>query len=147
MIHLLDVNVLLALLDPRHVAHETAHAWFERTGRLAFATCPMTENGFARIASSRAYVENPLPIARLLDTLGGLKAETGHHFWAEDFSLLDEGLIDKELLTRPDQITDVYLLALAVRNRGGFATLDRRLRANAVHGGLKALVLITDQAR
>ena len=49
--YLLDVNVLLALCDPMHVHHEAAHRWFAEKGSQAWATCPITENGFVRIAS------------------------------------------------------------------------------------------------
>ena len=33
---LLDVNVLIALVDPAHVQHDQAHEWFSRTGRKGF---------------------------------------------------------------------------------------------------------------
>ena len=42
---LLDVNMLVALFDPDHIHHETAHARFESSGSGSFATCPLTENG------------------------------------------------------------------------------------------------------
>ena len=42
---LLDVNVLIALVDPAHVQHDAAHDWFGQLGYLAWATCPLTENG------------------------------------------------------------------------------------------------------
>lgn len=48
-IFLLDVNVLIALVDPAHVQHDQAHDWFSRIGRKGFATCPLTENGLIRI--------------------------------------------------------------------------------------------------
>lgn len=33
MTFLLDINVLIALIDPAHVDHEAAHRWFEAEGR------------------------------------------------------------------------------------------------------------------
>jgi predicted nucleic acid-binding protein len=45
---LLDVNVIVALIDPTHVAHDAAHGWFEAVGRRDWATCPLTENGVIR---------------------------------------------------------------------------------------------------
>lgn len=53
--HLLDLNTLLALLDPRHVFHEAAHRWVETTPGLRFLTCPLVQNGAIRIASQSAY--------------------------------------------------------------------------------------------
>jgi len=47
--YLLDVNVLIALIDPAHVQHDTAHVWFASTGSHSWATCPLTENGVLRI--------------------------------------------------------------------------------------------------
>ena len=32
-IALLDVNVLIALVDPQHVQHEPSHRWFQAHGR------------------------------------------------------------------------------------------------------------------
>jgi predicted nucleic acid-binding protein len=32
---LLDVNVLIALIDPGHVAHDDAHEWFAAIGQTA----------------------------------------------------------------------------------------------------------------
>ena len=47
-IQLPDVNVLIALHDATHQGHERAHQWFTNEGRLGWATCPLTENGFIR---------------------------------------------------------------------------------------------------
>jgi predicted nucleic acid-binding protein len=59
IVYLLDVNVLLALCDPLHVHHAAAHRWFAAVGRFAWATCPITENGFVRIAAHRSYPNRP----------------------------------------------------------------------------------------
>jgi predicted nucleic acid-binding protein len=39
-IALLDVNVLIALVDPQHVHHEPSHRWFQAHGCHGWATCP-----------------------------------------------------------------------------------------------------------
>ncbi|MDO9124550.1 MAG: VapC toxin family PIN domain ribonuclease, partial [Deltaproteobacteria bacterium] len=57
--YLLDVNLLLALSDPMHIHHELAHRWFAEKGHQAWATCPLTENGFIRIASHPNYPNRP----------------------------------------------------------------------------------------
>ena len=56
---LLDVNVLIALIDPAHVQHDAAHDWFGRLGHLAWATCPLTENGLLRIVGNPRYPNSP----------------------------------------------------------------------------------------
>ena len=52
---LLDVNLLIALVDPDHVHHQLAHDWFEDNRRSGWATCPATEGGFLRVLGNPAY--------------------------------------------------------------------------------------------
>lgn len=142
MIYLLDVNVLIALLDSDHVAHQDAHHWFAATAGEGWATSAITENGFLRIVGSPRYRPDPWPMDRLIEVLRNLCAHGGHRFWPEDFSLLDESRVRHDQLTRSTQLTDTYLLALAVRNGGGLATFDRRLVTRAVPGSEEALYVI-----
>lgn len=130
---LLDVNVLLALFDPRHVHHGRAHAWWRGAKRHGWASCPITENGFLRISSQKAY-QNPLPLADALAMLRQWAKPPLHAFWADDLSLLDTDVIDHGRVLSPRQLTDIYLLALAVRNGGGLVTLDRGISLHAVKG-------------
>jgi uncharacterized protein len=139
---LLDVNVLIALMDPEHVHHELAHKWFAASARKAWATCPITENAVLRIVGDADYGNlrgSPLVAA---DKLAGFRALPGHIFWSDDISLFDSTKIDGARLIRAQQVTDSYLLALACAHGGQLATLDRRLVATAVIGGQKGLHLI-----
>ena len=68
-IYLLDINLLLALTDPMHVHHELSHQWFAKKGRKAWATCPLTENGFVRIASHPNYPNRPGDVPAVLSIL------------------------------------------------------------------------------
>lgn len=142
MIHLLDVNVLIALLDPEHIAHDEAHLWFDAVGKMAWATCPIVENGFLRIVGANRYSTTVTPLPLLVDNLAEFTRRPGHHFWHENFSLLSDMGVRRDRLTNAAQLTDTYLLALAVRNGGCLATLDRRLSARAVVGGEHAIVQI-----
>jgi len=139
-IYLLDINLLLALTDPMHVHHEPAHQWFAEKAQHAWATCPLTENGFIRIASHPSYPNRPGDVATVFAILRQLCQATGHHFWPEDLSIL-ETLLPDGVITH-SQITDVYLLGLAVHHKGKLATLDQRIQANAVRDGRQALELI-----
>jgi uncharacterized protein len=47
-------------------------------------------------------------------------------------SLLDENVIRRDRLHGPKQVTDAYLLALAVRHGGRFVTFDQSVPQNAV---------------
>ncbi len=141
-VFLLDVNVLIALIDPAHVQHDSAHDWFATEGRQNWATCPLTENGAVRIVSHPRYPGLPGPPAAIADVLARFGALPGHVFWPDDISLLDQQRVDASRLLSHSQVTDTYLLALARAHRGKLATFDRRLVTAAVPGGAEALHII-----
>jgi uncharacterized protein len=141
-VFLLDVNVLIALIDPAHVQHTLAHDWFVAQGQRTWATCPLTENGVLRIVGHPRYPNSPGPPAQVAQVMSGLRAHPGHQFWPDAISLLDTQKIDATRLLSSSQVTDSYLLALACANQGRLATFDRRLVADAVHGGTQGLHLI-----
>jgi toxin-antitoxin system PIN domain toxin len=130
---LFDVNVLIALLDEQHVGHRVATAWYKENLGAGWASCPITENGTARIMSSQGY-PNPLPVAEVLSRLAQAMEGGDHQFWADDISLTDTSVFDHARLLGPKQITDRYLLALAVENKGRFVTFDQSMRPTAVVG-------------
>ncbi len=140
--YLLDVNVLIALIDPMHVQHDPAHEWFSRQGEQAWATCPLTENGVLRIVGNPRYPNSPGPPATVMPLMAGLRALSGHVFWPDDISLLGDKTIDPARLLGFGQVTDSYLLALAQAHKGRLATFDRRLVTDAVRDGARSLHLI-----
>ena len=131
---LLDVNVLVALFDPDHVHHETAHDWFAAEGRAAWATCPLTEAGFIRVLCSPRYAGTLPRAADLADRLRRFCASGGHVFWPDEVSLLDRSLFDLSQIAGHRQLTDVYLLGLAHTHRGRLCTFDRTIPVRAVRG-------------
>lgn len=130
---LFDVNVLIALLDTDHIGHAIATRWFSTNLKHGWASCPITENGTARIMASTGY-PNPLPVAAILQRLAVAKATEHHRFWPDDVSLTDTEVFNYDELLGPKQITDRYLLALAVRNNGRLVTFDQGIRPTAVIG-------------
>jgi toxin-antitoxin system PIN domain toxin len=142
VIFLLDVNVLIALIDPTHTSHDIAHRWFESIGETMWATCPIVENGVIRIVGHPRYPNMPGSPGVVADVLRHIKARSGHVFWPDDISLLDERIFDTDKLLSHGQVTDSYLLALARAHGGKLVTLDRRLSTTAVRGGNEALALI-----
>jgi predicted nucleic acid-binding protein len=132
--------VLLALTDPMHIHHESAHRWFVEKGQYAWATCPLTENGFIRIASHPNYPNRPGAVAAVLAIFRRLYKVSGHHFWPDDVGILQ--ILESDSIITHAQITEVYLLGLAFRKRGKLATFDQRIPADAVRAGRKALELI-----
>ena len=139
-IYLLDINLLLALSDPMHIHHPLAHRWFAEKGQHAWATCPLTENGFIRIASHPNYPNRPGDVTAVLAIFRQLCGAPGHRFWPEDTSILQ--ILEPDAIITHAQITDVYLLGLAVHKRGKLATIDQRIPVDAVRDGRKALELI-----
>jgi len=136
---LLDVNVLIALIDPVHVQHDRAHEWFAAKGRDAWATCPLTENGVLRIVGHPRYPSSPGTPAAVAELMAGLLALGGHEFWPDDVTLFDAEHVDTSRLLDSKQVTDTYLLALARAHGGKLATFDRRMVTAAVTGGAKTL--------
>jgi uncharacterized protein len=130
---LFDVNVLLALVQPDHVHFDRAQQWWEANQEHGWASCPLTQNGFARIISQQTYLK-PLRTAEAVARLAEQIERTDHVFWPDDVSIADPAIFDPSGILGPNQITDVYLLALAVRNNGRFATLDSAVSLRAVRG-------------
>ncbi len=128
---LLDINVIIALLDRGHVMHGAARRWMEQELDHGWATCPITENGVVRIMSQPAY-PNHRPVAQVADRLAEACNHSSHAFWPETISLLEPGLIRWERLLGPRQITDSYLLALAVTHGGRFVSFDQRISLDLV---------------
>ena len=133
---LLDVNLLIALFDEDHLHHPGAHGWLAAHSGTPLAVCPLTENGLIRIMSQPAYPNGPytpLEIARLLagwkDNLGSRLA-----FWPDSLSLNDSNIFHLEHVGSARHLTDVYLLALAVRHHGRLVTFDRTVPWRAVSG-------------
>jgi toxin-antitoxin system PIN domain toxin len=139
---LVDVNVLIALLDRRHVHHEQAHGWFAASHAAGWATCPLTQNAVLRILGQPRYPNTPGPPAVVAPLVAELIRHPNHQFWPDALSLLTERGVDPSRLLEAGQVTDAYLLALAVHNGGTLVSFDRRLAPSAVAGGQAALRLI-----
>ena len=130
---LLDVNVLIALHDSQHVHHDHAADWLDSHQAGGWASCPITQNGCLRILSQPNY-SRPRPWIEAAAALESFVASPAHLFWPDDISLLDRSLLRREHIHGHRQLTDLYLLALAVRHGGRFVSFDARIPLSAVHG-------------
>jgi len=137
---LLDVNVLIALLDADHSLHERATQWFAGHAKAGWASCPITQNGCVRVMSHPGY-PHPLPVREVIQRLAEASAGALHEFWPDDISLLDGRIADPARIHGPRQLTDLYLLALAVRHRGRFVTFDASVAMEAIRGAKKEHLL------
>ena len=138
---LLDVNVLIALLDSAHVHHARATAWLEHNLDEGWASCPITQNGCIRIISQPAY-PNAKPAAAVAQRLADAAAQPWHEFWADDVSLLEPGMADWSAILGSRQVTDAYLLALAVRHEGRFVSFDAGINLKSVPGAHAASLVV-----
>lgn len=138
---LLDVNVLIALFDSDHVDHARGRAWFAAEVRHGWASCAVTENGFVRVVSQPRY-PSPVPTALAVARLARATQEVHHEFWPCDLSLLDERVFDRSRIHGPRQVTDAYLLALAVARTGRLVTFDRTIALESVVGARAANLVV-----
>lgn len=122
--YLLDINVLIALAWPNHVHHHETSEWFGAQGAKAFRTCPITQTGFVRISCNPAFTASAVTPQQALALLQNVVELPGHGFWPDDLPLAD-AFPPRALLGSHRQITDGYLLALAIAHDGILATLDR----------------------
>ncbi len=134
---LLDVNLLIALHDRDHVHHERAARWFADNAKLGWASCPLTQNACLRIMSQPGY-PSPQPLAVLVGMLQQSTASSVHQHWSDDICILDATLFHHAHIHGHRQLTDVYLLGLAVKNGGRLVSFDVRIPWSAVHGATKS---------
>ena len=137
---LLDVNVLIALLDADHLHHRRATAWLAANIAAGWASCAITQNGCVRIMSQPGY-PNPLPTARVAERLRDATQTVHHQFVSGTPSLLDEQRFDSEQLLGHRQVTDAWLLGLAVTHRLRLVTFDANMPLRVVRGARSADVV------
>lgn len=142
-IALLDVNALLALLWENHVFHARMAQWFTGNENQGWATCPITEQVFVRIVSNPAYM-NPAPGIRSAIELLQKTSESSrnHEFWADGLPISALSASIRRRLQGPKQITDAYLLALAMHHNAKLVTFDRRIEALAAEGSVEREALV-----
>ena len=130
---LLDINVLIALHDRDHVHHIRAATWFEANIEHGWASCPLTQNGCLRIMNQHGY-SSPQPLAALMAMLLRSTSAPVHETWFDDISILDAARFQHTHMHGHRQLTDLYLLGLAVKNKGRLASFDQRIPMSAVVG-------------
>lgn len=139
---LLDVNVWIALLDDAHQFSEEANAFIE-SPEACIATCPLVENGVIRIMAMPSYSRGGgLPMSLVRQRLQQACTSLDHAFWPDDISLRDDSLVDFSRVQGHQQVTDLYLLALAVRHGGRLVTFDRTVAMSSVRGATPEHLLV-----
>lgn len=123
--YLLDANVLVALADEHHVHHRRALTWF-RTSPGEWGTCAFTEAAFLRITTNPAT--GVLNMTEAIEVLTSLLNEPGYRFWPITANWTTVAAPFLKRIFGHKQITDAYLLGLAIQEKGVLVTLDRGIR-------------------
>jgi toxin-antitoxin system PIN domain toxin len=126
---LLDTNLLIALLWPSHERHDLAVKWFTGHRGNGWATCPFTEAGFVRIVSNPAFSRDAVQPCEAIQVLSANTAAKDHAFWPDDLPFVAAAAFAGVRLLGHQQVTDAYLLGLAIRRGGRLATLDKQIDA------------------
>lgn len=136
-VYLLDINVLISLSWPGHKFHEVVQRWFARHATGGWATCPIVETGFVRILSNPAYSPRALTPTEAIEALATNARHPGHQFWPDDVKVADGFKHLQDRVVGHQQVTDAYLVALAIRHRGKLATLDQGIAQFAPAGSVE----------
>lgn len=128
---LLDVNVLIALAWPQHVHHAAAHRWFAARGRGAWATCALTQLAFVRISSNPKIIDAAVAPTAANAALVQIASLSGHQYWENLPPPAGAAALSSVAVAGHRQVTDAYLIALAVHHRGRLVTFDKAVPALA----------------
>ena len=142
--YLLDTNILVALFWPSHAQHDRALKWFARRRSKGWATCPLTEAGFVRIVSNPAFSRDAVTPREAIQVLAANTVAKDHEFWPDELPFAEAVGFAGARLVGHQQVTDAYLLGLALKRGGVLATLDHRIAGLTAPNSVerKALELI-----
>lgn len=140
---LLDVNVLVARFWEPHIFHRHARAWMASHEQDGWATCPITQAGVARTISNPGFSPNAPSPAEAIHWIGEtLRGDPGHEFWTDDLPLSALNAPIRSRLHGPRQITDAYLLTLAMNHGAKLVTFDSRMQPLAPLGSAEYQSLV-----
>src|SRR5216683_1747939 len=126
---LLDVNVLIALLWPAHEGHLQAQHWFDRNSHEGWASCPFTQAAFVRIVTDPAFSSDAVTPQEAVKLLSSNLTNPFHRFWGDEITFVQAIQPFAQQLRGHQQVTDAYLLGLAIHKKGKLATMDRAVVA------------------
>ena len=126
--YLLDVNVLVTLHLPASSAFERVDQWFSRLGSKKFATCAITQAGFVRVLTQQSiYTQDPVQLSEARILLRAFLQDSAHQFWPMDTGYLEATAHFEGRAYSHKQVTDSYLLGLAIQHQSTLATLDQAI--------------------
>lgn len=139
--YLPDVNVLLALVWPRHQCHASAHAWFAKSGQNAWATNVLTQLGVLRLLTNPAITQGAVNAVTALGVLSEATTHPGHEFWPLDRETPVGLKPFVARITGHQQWMGGVLLSQAMQRDGLLVTFDSGIKELA-RGELSAHLLV-----
>jgi uncharacterized protein len=125
---LLDVNVVIALTESRHDDFELAQEWFASLGNESWGVCPLTEIGFVRITTNPSFVPRSRTQEDATYILQELATCPGYRYWPLTGSWTALTAPFASRITGHQQVTDAYLLGMAIKEDGILVTFDKAIR-------------------
>ena len=126
--NLLDLNVLISLADQRHDHHQLARGWFASSRNNSWGICPLTEAGFLRVTTGPAFRLGAHTFERAIAILQSLKSLPGYWYWGIKESWVDLTAPFRARISGHQQVTDAYLLGMAIREDGVLVTFDKGIK-------------------
>ena len=124
MSYLFDANALIALFWPTHEHHERILVWFKAHARHGWATSALTQSAFVRIVSQRAFAGRAMDVSEVGELLLRNTADPRHRLLPLDFGFEEVLGCCTGGLFGHRQITDAWLLTLAIRHQVKLVTFD-----------------------
>jgi toxin-antitoxin system PIN domain toxin len=125
---LLDLNVLIALTDSEHQHYAAAQAWFDAHGKRDFGICPLTEAGFIRLTTNPNYPSGPRSVDQAIAILQALQGHQSCRYWEIKESWVTLTAPFAARVSGHQQVSDAYLLGLAIKENGVLVTFDRGIK-------------------
>jgi uncharacterized protein len=124
--YLTDVNVLVALTDRDHIHHGRVIRWFDRHGHRDWGVCAFTQAGFLRVTTNSKT--GAYSVTEATEMLVRLSDQPGYRYWpiTSDWAKLTAPFLER--VFGHQQITDAYLLGLAIKESGVLVTMDKAIR-------------------
>jgi toxin-antitoxin system PIN domain toxin len=119
---------MIALLEPGHDFFQKAQEWFKSLGRDDWGVCPLTEIGFVRITTNPSFYPGPRTHEQATSILVELANRPGYRYWPLTGSWTALTAPFAVRISGHQQVTDAYLLGLAIKEKGVLVTFDKGIR-------------------
>jgi toxin-antitoxin system PIN domain toxin len=126
--YLLDLNALIALVDPDSPHYGAIQKWFDSEGKRDWGVCTLTEAGFIRVTTNPAYRGSSRSVAQATTVLHELSVQPGYRYWMINDKWADVTAPFAARVAGHQQVTDAYLLGLAIKEKGVLVTFDKAIK-------------------